>query len=219
MGTRAEPAKSVREHEREWWANTLAMLSRPRSVFEALRDDMSEEGVAARQEPLLAVIWLAGMAGVLLTTAAAHLLDNWDVDGLVLAVWVFVAGGIYGAAGYWLAGGAVYAGLKGAESPALSYRRSRHVLGLAAVPLALSLVVWPVRLAVYGSDLFKSGGSDSGGGDVAFRVVLLAFAAWAIGLLVLGIRTTEGWSWRRSLAAVALAAAMLALFGAIPIVL
>jgi Yip1-like protein len=219
MGTRAEPAKSLREHEREWWVNTLAVVNRPRAVFEALGEDMSEEGVAARQEPLLAVIWLAGMAGVLLTTAAAHLLDNWDVDGLVLAVWVFVAGGIYGAAGYWLAGGAVYAGLKGAESPTPSYRRSRHVLGLAAVPLALSLAVWPVRLAVYGSDLFKSGGSDTGAGDVVFRVILLAFAAWAIGLLVLGIRTTEGWSWRRSVAAVALAAAMLGLFGAIPIVL
>src|SRR5437867_1534456 len=150
MGTRAEPAKSLHEHEREWWLNTLAVLSRPRAVFEALREDMSDEGIAARQEPLLAVIWLAGMAGVLLTTAAAHLLDNWDVDGLVLAVWVFVAGGIYGAAGYWLAGGAVYAGLKGAEDPAPSYRVSRHALGFAAVPLALSLVVWPVRLAVYG---------------------------------------------------------------------
>jgi hypothetical protein len=209
----------VREQEREWWTNTLAMLTRPRSVYQALRDDTSEEGDAARQEPLLAVIWLAGMAGVLLTTAAAHLLDNWDVDGLVLAVWVFVAGGIYGAAGYWLAGGAVYAGLRGAESPAPSYRRSRHLLGLAAVPLALSLAVWPIRLAVYGSDLFKSGGSDTGAGDVLFRVVLLGFAAWAIALLLVGVRTTEGWTWRRSLAAVTLAAAMLGLFGAIPFVL
>jgi hypothetical protein len=219
VGTRAEPAKSVREHEREWWVNTLAVVTRPRSVFEALRADDSPEGVAARQEPLLAVLWLAGIAGVLLTSSAAHLLDNYDVDGLVLAVWVFVAGGIYGAAGYWLAGGAVYAGVRGAESPAPSYRRSRHLLGLAAVPLALSLVVWPLRLALYGSDLFRSGGSDSGPGDVAFRLVLLAFAAWAVGLLVVGIRTTERWSWRRSFAAVALAAVLLALFAAIPLVL
>jgi hypothetical protein len=33
------------------------------------------------------------------------------------------------------------------------------------------------------------------------------------------VRTTEGWTWRRSLAAVTLAAAMLGLFGAIPFVL
>jgi hypothetical protein len=219
MGTRAEPAKPVRQHERIWWLNTLAMLRRPRAVYAELRDDDSEEGTAARQEPLLAVVWLAGIAGVLLTTAAAHLLDNYDVDGLALAVWVFVAGGIYGAAGYWLAGGAVYLGVRGAESPVPSYRRSRHVLGLAAVPLALSLVVWPARIGVYGSDLFRSGGADSGAGDLAFRAILLAFVAWSVGLLVLGVRTTEEWTWRRSLAAVALAAVVLALFGAIPFVL
>ena len=209
----------MRELERAWWLNTLAVVRRPGAVFAALREDDSEEGAAARQEPLLAVIWLAGMAGVLLTAAAAHLLDNYDVDGLVLAVWVFVAGGIYGAAGYWLAGGAVLVGLKGAEDPAPSYRLSRHALGFAAVPLALSLAVWPVRLAIYGGDLFRSGGSDSGTGDVAFRVLLLAFAAWSIGLLVLGIRTIEDWSWARSLAAVALAAVVLGLFAAIPLVL
>jgi hypothetical protein len=219
VSTRAEPARSTRALERAWWQNTLAMLRRPRPVFDALRADESDEAAAARQEPLLAVIWLAGIAGVLLTTAASHLLDNYDVDNLALAVWIFVAGGIYGAAGYWLAGAAVFVGLRGAESPDPSYRRARHVLGLAAVPLALSLVVWPVRLGVYGSDLFRSGGSDSGAGDLAFRVVLLAFVAWSFALLVLGVRATEAWAWRRSFAAVALAGAVLALFGAIPFVL
>jgi hypothetical protein len=219
MGTRAEPAKSAREQERAWWLNTIAVVRRPRAVFAELRDDDSDEGAAARQEPMLAVLWLAGIAGVLLTTAAAHLLDNYDVDGLALAVWVFVAGGIYGAAGYWLFGAAVFVGLKGAEHVAPSYRRARHVLGLAAVPLALSLVVWPVRLAIYGSDLFRAGGSDSGAGDLAFRVLLLGFAVWSAALLVVGVRTTEEWSWRRSFAAVALAAVVLALFGAIPFVL
>jgi hypothetical protein len=219
VGTRAEPAKSVRDLERAWWVNTLTVVLRPRAVFAALAEDDTEEAAAARQEPLLAVIWLAGIAGVLLTTAAAHLLDNYDVDNLVFAVWVFIAGGIYGAAGYWLAGGAIFIGLKGAEHSAPSYRLSRHLLGLAAVPLALSLAVWPVRLGIYGSDLFRSGGSDTGAGDLAFRVILLAFAAWSVVLLTLGIRTTEDWSWRRSIAAVALAAAVLGLFGAIPFAL
>jgi hypothetical protein len=219
VSTRAEPAQSVDALERAWWRHTLVVVRRPRQVFEALRADDSKEGAAARQEPLLAVIWLAGIAGVLLTSSAAHLLDNYDVDNLALAVWVFVAGGIYGAAGYWLGGGTVFVGLRGAESPEPSYRRSRHVLGLAAVPLAVSLAVWPARLAIYGSDLFRTGGSDSGAGDLAFRVILLAFVAWSLALLVLGIRVTEGWSWRRSLAATVLAAAVLGLFGAIPFVL
>jgi hypothetical protein len=48
--------------------------------------------------------------------------------------------------------------------------------------------VWPVRLAVYGEDVFRSGGSDRGAGDVAFHVVELAFVAWAVGLLVFGVR-------------------------------
>jgi hypothetical protein len=213
------PVAAVRDLDREWWARTVAVLTHPRAAFEALRDDDSGEGAAARQEPLLAVLWLAGIAGVLLSSAAAHVLDDYDVDGLAFAVWAFVAGGIYGAAGYWIAGAAVLVGLKGAESPAPSYLRSRHTLGLAAVPLALSLAVWPIRLGIYGGDLFRSGGSDTGAGDVLFRVLLLAFAAWSIGLLVLGIRTMEGWSWRRSFAAVALAATVLGLFGAIPLVL
>ena len=213
------PVAAARDLDREWWLRTVAVLGRPRSVFEALRDDDSEEAAAARQEPLLAVLWLAGIAGVLMTTAAAHVLDDYSVDGLVLAVWAFIAGGLYGGAGYWLAGAAVFVGLRGAESPAPSYRGARHVLGLAAVPLALSLAVWPVRLAIYGSDLFRSGGSDSGAGDTFFRALLLAFAAWSIGLLVVGIRTTERWSWRRSLASVALGAAVLGLFGAVPFVL
>jgi len=37
----------------------------------------------------------------------------------------------------------------------------------ASAPLALSLLlVWPVRLAIYGDDLFRSGGSDTGTGEV-----------------------------------------------------
>jgi hypothetical protein len=213
------PVAAARDLDREWWARTLAVLVRPREVFHALRADDSPEGAAARQEPLLAVIWLAGIAGVLLSSAAAHFLDNFDVDKPVLAVYAFIAGGIYGVVGYWIAGAAVYVGLKGAESQDPVYRRARHVVGLAVVPVAVSLLVWPVRLALYGSDLFRSGGSDTGGGDVAFRVVLLVFVAWSLALLVVGVRTTEQWSWRRSLAAVALATAVLGLFGAIPFVL
>ena len=37
-----------------------------------------------------------------------------------------------------------------------TYRRARHILAFAAVPLALSLSVWPVRLAIYGTDVWRS---------------------------------------------------------------
>jgi hypothetical protein len=63
------------------------------------------------------------------------------------------------------------------------------VLAFASAPVALSLfVVWPVRLAVYGEDVFRSGGSDHGAGNTAFVVIELAFAAWALGLLLFGLR-------------------------------
>jgi len=206
--------------DRDWWLRTLAVFQSPRSTFAALRAESTED-VEARQEPILALVMLAGIAGVLVAPSTGRLLDESLVDDslAVVAVLVFITGALYGAATYWIGGAALYAGLRGAGSKG-SYLRARHTLAFAAAPLIVGLVlVWPVRLAVYGADLFRSGGADSGGGDVAFRVVLLAFAAWSVALLVVGIRTTEGWSWRRSAAAVALAAAVLGLFGAIPFVL
>ena len=90
-----------------------------------------------------------------------------------------------------------------------SYRRARHVLAFSALPLVLGLVVvWPVRLAVYGLDSFRSGGSDTGAGDLVFQLALVAFALWALGLLVYGIAVVERWRLMR--AAVSLALAVLA---------
>jgi hypothetical protein len=63
------------------------------------------------------------------------------------------------------------------------------VLAFASAPLALSLfVVWPVRLAVYGEDVFRSGGSDHGAGNTAFVAIELGFVGWTVGLIVLGLR-------------------------------
>jgi hypothetical protein len=151
--------------------------------------------VEARQEPVLALVLLAGLAGVLLAPSTGRLLDEQLVDGslAVVAVVLFITGGIYGAATYWIGGAALLAGLKGAGSPG-SYRRARHVLAFAAAPLVLGLVlVWPVRLAVYGSDVFRSGGADEGTGVAVFDAVLGLFALWALGLLVYGISIVERW--------------------------
>jgi hypothetical protein len=184
---------------------TLAVFQAPRATFAALRDETAADS-EARQEPVLALVLLAGMAGVLVAPSTGRLLDESLVDNslAVVAVLVFITGAIYGAATYWLGGAALYAGLRGAGSKG-NYRRARHILAFAAAPLVVGLVfVWPVRIAVYGADLFRSGGSDHGAGSVAFDVVLAAIGVWAAALLVYGIAVVEKWTIVRALVAVAL---------------
>jgi len=195
--------------DREWWLRTLAIFQSPRVVFEALRDE-SKDQVEARQEPVLALVLLAGLAAVLVAPSTGRLLDEELVDNsaAVLAVLLFLTGAIYGAATYWIGGAALYVGLKGAGSRG-SYRRARQLLAFAAAPLVLELVlVWPVRLAVHGSDTFRSGGSDTGAAVTVFDAILALFAAWAFGLLVYGISVVERWSLLR--AAISLALMLLA---------
>jgi hypothetical protein len=202
--------EAVRASERDWWLRALAVFQSPRAVFAALRDE-SDQDVEARQEPVLALVLLAGLAGVLLAPSTGRLLDEDIVDEslAVVAVLVFFTGAIYGAATYWIGGAALLAGLKGAGSRG-SYRRARHVLAFAAAPLVLGLVlVWPLRLAIYGSDTFRSGGGDEGAGVAVFDGVLALFAVWALGLLVYGISVVERWSLGR--AAVSLALMLLAI--------
>jgi hypothetical protein len=192
---------------RAWWLRLPAVLVSPQPVFAALRDD-SVESAEARQEQMLLLLLLGGVAGVLSTSAAGSLLDDPARDWLIVAVWAFIGGGIYGAGVYWLGGGILYAVLDGLGSQG-SYRRARHVLALAAAPVALSLVVlWPVRIAVYGGDLFRSGGSDGGAGGEVFAAIDYAFFAWAALLLVVGIRSVHGWTWARAALAAAAAAAL-----------
>ena len=158
--------------EREWWLRVPAVLLGPRAVFVALRDG-SQEQVDARQEPVLALVYLAGIAAVLSTSTAGRLLDDAEYDGLLVAVWAVVAGGLYAFAGYWLIGGALYLGARGLGGLG-DYRRGRHVLAFALAPLALSLLVlWPVQLIAFGGDLFRRGGSDSGAAGTVFDVLEL----------------------------------------------
>jgi L-fucose isomerase-like protein len=92
VGTELSPTRA-------WWLRVPAMLLSPRSVFFALREE-DEDDVAARSEPLLLVIRLAGIAAVLATPTASGLLDDPDYDSMLIAIWAFVAGGLYGVAGY-----------------------------------------------------------------------------------------------------------------------
>jgi hypothetical protein len=200
---------------RAWWLRVPAALLSPRSVFFSLREE-DEDDVAARGEPLLLITLLAGMAAVLATPTAADLLDNPEYDATLLAIWTFIAGGIYGAVGYFVIGFAVFFGVRLLGSLG-SFRRSRQIVGFALVPLAASLLVTlPLRLAIYGGDTFRGGGADEGlGGDLLLGLQLGA-AAWSLALLAIGVRVVHGWDWLRTLgslvAAVALLAAIVGVF-------
>ena len=188
---------------RDWWLRTLLVLQRPRPVFAALRDD-TKEAAADRSEQVLLVVVLAGIAIVLATGTAAQLNDDRSYSAILIAIWAFFAGSIYGLFGYFVFGGVLHGAVKALGSQG-SYRRSRHVLAFAVVPIALSLIAWPVRLALYGGDWFHTGGRDTGGGGLAFDLVQYVFFAWALALLVTGVRAVHGWTWGRAGAAVGVA--------------
>ena len=212
MNTQAPAAQP--DLDREWWLRTLAIFQSPRTVFAALRDD-SDESAGARQEPVLLLVILAGATAVLTSPSTGTLMDNPERDGLLVAVLVFILALFYGAAFYWLGGVAVYLGMRGAGSKG-SYRRARHVLGFAAAPAALALLVWLVEIAVYAGDVFRTGGSDTGAGHWLFETIEAAFFLWSFALLVYGVQVVEQWKLVRALGALGLTAFVLVGIGLIP---
>ena len=196
--------------ERSWWLRAPAVLVAPRAVFVSLRDD-SDAAAEARQEPLTAIAGLAGIGAVLGTPVARHLLNDASFSVSLIPVWAFLGGAVYAVAVYWLGGGLLYGAARRFGGLG-SYRRARHVLTLSAMPLALALfTLWPVRIAIYGQNLFRTGGDDWGPGDRTFGGLFYFALAWCAFLLVVGVRSVHGWSWGRSLATVGLAAALPAL--------
>jgi hypothetical protein len=203
-------AEVAPDSQRAWWLRALLVLQAPRPVFAALRDE-SPEALDARSEPATALVFLAGIAAVLLAPAFGRLFDDYEIDTLGVLVIVVFAGSIYGFFAYWILGWTLSVGVR-AVGGASSARRCRHVLAFAVAPLVLSLlVVWPLRLAVYGGDLFRSGGADSGTGGEVLRWLCVAFAAWSLGLLVFGVRTVQRCGWLRALGASAFAIVLVGL--------
>jgi hypothetical protein len=185
------------------------VLQSPQPVFAALRDD-SDEAAEVRQDAAGTIIWLAGIAAVLASTVASTLLDDPARDWVVLAVWAFLAGGLSGFTLYFVLGKVLHVSLRRLGSRG-SFRRARHLLAFAAAPVALALLVyWPIRIAIYGEDLFRFDGSDGGTTGTVFAWVFYAFLVWALVLLVIGVRTVHGWTWARSIAGVAYASAITA---------
>jgi hypothetical protein len=202
-------ADEIKRREREWWRRLPLVLWRPREVFAAV--DGSEETAEALSEPMVAVTILAGIGMFLSTATAGQLFDDPEFDWLLIALEAFVAGVLVAAQNYWLGGAALLIGLRSTGSMA-RYRTARHIVGLSTMPFVLALlVVWPVRLAIFDAELFRSGGSDEGTAGVVLAVIDAAFVVWALALLVIGVRTVEQWSWLRSAVASAFAAVLFGL--------
>jgi hypothetical protein len=204
---------------RAWWRRVPRVVTAPRPVFAALAET-DDVDVDARAEPVLAITILAGMAAVLVTPAWGTLMNDPTVDGLVVAVLTFVGGLVYGAAGYFLLGLALWLGARavGVEAP---FRIARQVVAFAALPIALSLaVVVPTIVLGYGEDWFRSGGDDdTGSGRTVVTLLSLAFVAWSLGLLAVGLRVTFRLPWRGVVGALLLAGVLLAAFAVLPTVL
>jgi hypothetical protein len=208
----------VSPEQRLWWRRVALVLVRPREVFAGLRST-DEDDEAARQEPVLLIVILAGMAAIVLSPGWREVLDEPAVDALAAMVLTFVGGGAEGAFAYFLVGGALHLGTRGMGNQS-RFRTTRHVLAFAAVPFAASLVVVAgLALLVYGGDWFEQGGSDEGAGGNVLIAMGLAFAAWSAGLLVLGLRETHRLPWRGVVGALLLGGVLLAGLVVLPAVL
>ena len=196
------------DEARAWWQRALLLPQAPRAVFAELRDD-TREAAEARQDTIAAVAFFVGVALTLITSQASSFADDPARAGIVIPVWLFIAGLLVGLVNYWLAGGVLYLALSWLGAGG-SFRQARHLLALAAVPLALSLVLLPVRLALYGGDICRTGGADSGSGGHVFTVLEAGFGLWGLILLAIGIRVVTGWSRSRTVSAVLLFAGLVA---------
>jgi hypothetical protein len=214
----SERSGEARLAERAWWRRVPRLLTSPREVFRALRED-DDTDVEARSEPILAIVLVAGTAGILLTPAWGTLLDDQSLDWLVLCVITFIGALFYGTAGYFLLGFAVWVGARGVGLDTRA-RPARQLVAFSALPFALSvLVTLPAILLGFGYDWFRTGGSDAGTGRAAVLLVALALTIWSVALLALGLRTTFRLPWRGVAGVLALAAVVVAVFAVLPTIL
>ena len=200
--------------EREWWARLQRLLYAPAEIFAELRDE-SREAADARQEPLVAVAFLAGIAMLIGLIALEPPYNRFytDLSALNMTLESIIGGALVGLGNFWLGGALLYLGARGLGATS-GYRLARHIAGLATAPFVLVLVLAvPVRVGLFGTDLFRDTGSDSGpGGDVFIALDALALA-WALVLALIGIRATQRWSWGRSASALGIAAMFAILVG------
>ena len=73
-------------------------------------------------------------------------------------------------------------------------------------------------MLAFGTDWFRTGGSDDGAGRFVVVSAGLMFALWSLVLLALGLRTTFELPWRGVVGALALTAVLVAALGVLPAV-
>jgi hypothetical protein len=199
--------------ERRWRSRLPRLLYAPAPVFAELRDE-SREAADARQEPLVALLLVAGISMFLSLVALEPPYEHYrELSGLTLTLQSILGGMLVGLSNFWLGGALVYLGARGLGATS-GYRLARHITGFATTPFILALVfVWPVRLALYGADLFRSGGADDGTGGDVFRAIDALLLVWTLVLVLIGIRETQRWPWGRTAAAFGIAALFAILLG------
>lgn len=200
--------------ERSWWGRLPRMLFAPAEALAELGDE-SREAADARQEPLVAMTILAGVAMFIGLVAVEPPFTTTDtgVSAFNLVLESILGGALVALSNFWFGGALVYLGTRGLG--ALSgYRLARHLAGLATAPFLLLLVSSvPVRFALYGTDVFKAGGRDAGAGGDVFVAIDALFLVWTLALLLIGIRVTQRWSWGRAVAALSVTVLFAILLG------
>lgn len=194
--------------QRLWLRRILTVLRHPVEVFEAIRDD-GDDSAGDRQEPILLIVIVAGIAWLLATSYAGGLLDErrpdvGPLDPSLIPAWAFIGGAALNNLVYWGGGALLWFGLRSTDSVA-TYRQARHVFAYAMAPVALSIVFVPLKLAIFGGDVFRSGGADAGAGAAVFTALELLCVAWSVALLVVGVRALHEWPWSTAAKAVLVA--------------
>jgi hypothetical protein len=204
---------SLESIERKWWSRLPRVLYAPAEVFAELRDE-SVDAADARQEPLVAVTFLSGIGIFFASFALEQPYDRYrELSALSLTVETVIGGALVGLSAFWVGGAILYLGTRGLGAVS-GYRLARHIVGFATVPFVLVLVfAVPVRVGLYGFDLFRAGGSDNGAGADVFVAIDALASVWTLALMVIGIRVTQRWSWGRSAAALGIAALFAILIG------
>ena len=151
------------------------------------------------------------MAAVLATPTAADILDDPEYDAVLLAIWAFIAGGLYGSVGYFVIGFALYFGVRLLGSLG-DFRRARQTVGFALVPLAASLLlVAPAPACALRRRHVPRRRRRRGRGRA--RPARRSSSRSPPGRsrsLVIGVRVVHGWSWLRSARSLVAAVALLA---------
>jgi len=212
VSSRTEPSPEA--IERAWWARLPRVLYAPTEVFAELRDE-SREASDARQEALVAIAFLAGIAIFVGSVAIDPPYNRYylDLSAFNLTFEAILGGAVVGILNFWVFGAILYLGSRGLG--ALSgYRMARHIAGLATAPFVLVLLLaLPVRVGLYGTNLFHDQGSDNGVGGHVFIAVDAIALLWSLHLALVGIRVTQRWSWSRSTAALGVTALFAILLG------